>query len=137
MAPPITNTNKTTTPWKPTRNIKANPSGGTSTDTPMFMEQTAIVGKIPGYNKNIDKSGEFAKQLLKGITYIDLLPMSYAIIPQIKSITIDNLYKNITEIIKQPALFQQDPNAMQNIFGGVLERMQTSFELSPSLLKQV
>lgn len=39
----------------------------------------SIIGKIPGYNSNIDSSGKYQQILLRDITYIDLLPATYSI----------------------------------------------------------
>lgn len=39
----------------------------------------AIIGRLPGYNTNIDKNGQFASQLLKGLTFIDMIPTTYNI----------------------------------------------------------
>ncbi len=41
------------------------------------MANQAIIGKIPGYNSNIDAGGEFEKELKKGITYVDLYPTAF------------------------------------------------------------
>ena len=39
----------------------------------------AIIGSLPGYNKNIDPSGEYAKKLLSNINKVVLKPVGYSI----------------------------------------------------------
>ncbi len=41
------------------------------------MANRAIIGKIPGYNSNVDAGGVFEQELKKGITYIDLYPTAF------------------------------------------------------------
>lgn len=48
----------------------ANSSGST--------DELAIIGKLPGYNQEVDSTGYFSKILLRDITYIDLYPAIYS-----------------------------------------------------------
>ena len=98
--------------------------------TATSVVSTATIGRIPGFNKNIDKNGEFAKQLLKGVTFVDLLPMSYRVSEVVAKMDISTLYNKLQEIISKPSIFEADSEAMGAIFSGVLQRMQSDFGLS-------
>ncbi len=93
----------------------------------MSLTNTAIIGKLPGYNKNIDADGEFQKNLLKGITYIDFFPASYKAATNINgaaNIPIDELLDRWSDqILKSPALFERETEKSVDMLKSVLERM--------------
>jgi hypothetical protein len=98
--------------------------------TATSVVSTAVIGRVPGFNKNTDKDGEFARQLLKGVTFVDLLPMSYRVSEVVAKMDIKTLFNQLSEIIKKPSIFEADSESMMKIFSGVLERMQNDFGLS-------
>ncbi len=117
------------------------------------MADIAIIGKIPGYNSRIDAGGVFEKELLKGITYVDLYPTSFTdalgLSEQVRSGTVsgfDFFGKQLEELFTSPGLVKtvppgagnnQQTNAISgdpsyDLFKGVLTRMQESFKLDSS-----
>ncbi len=114
------------------------------------MATRAIIGRIPGYNENIDATGEFAEDLKKGITYIDLYPTAYvdALIVGGSSTGSDSstlFGESLNELFKNPGMVMsnppgkataqtantgQDPSAV--MFSGVLARMQRAFGIDKS-----
>jgi len=99
-------------------------------------DNLAIIGRIPGYNQNIDTNETFASELLKGLTFIDLIPNSY----KLSNINLGDLSKtftNLEQVIKSPGLFEQDSATMTKIFSGILERMEKDFSLSPDFTRDI
>jgi hypothetical protein len=100
------------------------------------LTSTAVIGRIPGYNSKIDTSHVFANELLKGVTFIDLLPTSYKLIDVLggKDRNFGSIFtKELPNLIKSPALFQADADdagKMLGIFRGVLGRMESDFNLT-------
>jgi len=92
--------------------------------------KTAIIGRIPGYNKNIDANGEFSKELLKGLTVIDLRPMTYTFGEELKNQDFSAYFKNIPKILDSTGLFKQDDFISKKIFHEILRRMRDGFNLS-------
>lgn len=94
------------------------------------LSETAVIGRIPGYNDAIDPDKKFAQELLKGVTFVDLSPVSYKFADILtqdgKFKDMGDIFENLTDIVKKPALFEQDTKKMQNIFEGVLQRMKDS-----------
>ncbi len=102
---------------------------------------TAVIGKIPGYNKNIDPNGMFANELLKGVTFIDLMPMSYKTIMAqmfsgkdengnaIDELTLKNLEdylgKSVEILFGSGALFEQDVEPAKKNYKSLLTRLNT------------
>jgi len=90
-------------------------------------EKTAIIGKIPGYNRNIDKDHLFEHELLKGITFIDLRPMSYTFSDALKHADITELFKDLETVVNQIGLFKSDPETSKELFKDILKRMDMDF----------
>ncbi len=116
------------------------------------MAGQAIIGKIPGYNANIDAGGVFEQELKKGITYIDLYPTAFTDSMDLLRNTndagfrsLDFFGKKLQHLFTQPGLVKTIPpggNANQNsgsasgdpsyeLFKGVLTRMKDGFGLDP------
>ncbi len=114
------------------------------------MAGQAIIGKIPGYNEDIDAGGVFEQELKKGITYIDLYPTAFTDSMELaKGIhesafsSIDFFGEKINQLFTQPGLVKTvppgkytdqvtgvssgDPSYEQ--FKGILTRMQKGFNL--------
>ncbi len=91
---------------------------------------TAVIGRIPGYNQNIDSSGEFAKELLKGVTFIDLRPMTYVFDSKLIESGGSNFFDNLKKPLSGTALFKREIEPSKKIFKGILSRMQKDFGLS-------
>ncbi len=106
-------------------------------------ENTAIIGKIPGYNENIDSSKEFEQELLKGVTFVDLRPMSYQMgTPlgggEVKD-TFDfftGVFTDLKEAQKKNGLFTKETTISKDVFHRILTRMQWDFELSDDFPKK-
>ncbi len=84
----------------------------------MAEDELKIIGKIPGYNKNIDQGGVFEKNLLKGITYIDMYPTAYQ----------SNL-----KMAEAAGAASADDLSMIKVFGTAVEEIFTS----PGLVKSI
>ncbi len=112
-----------------------------------MANEKAIIGKIPGYNKNIDKDGIFEKELKKGITYVDFYPTSFTLTDDFKDSTgnAKGIFDvNLKELFGSPGFVetvppgtrlsggtkQQDPSSA--LFSGVLERMRLAFGIDSS-----
>jgi hypothetical protein len=98
----------------------------------MAVSNMAVIGKIPGYNINIDSQKEFEKNLLKGITFIDLLPMSYKANAEVSGSSIQSVLNNLEKVFNSPGIFTQDSSVASSMFTAVLKRMQESFGLDNS-----
>ncbi len=116
------------------------------------MSERAIIGKIPGYNANIDKGGRFEKELKKGLTYVDLYPTAYTdarkLINKAKDVvsgtearTSEESFfgENLDELFTSPGLVASVPSTgasngdpSYDLFKGVLQRMQNSFGMHKS-----
>jgi len=92
--------------------------------------RTAIIGRIPGYNKNIDASGNFAKELLKGLTVIDLRPMTYTFGDDLKNESISSFFSSLPDMLNNTGLFKQDDKISKKIFHQILRRMRDGFGLN-------
>lgn len=94
-------------------------------------DNTYVIGKIPGYNKNIDQDGVFATELLKGITFVDLRPMSYSFASSLDTtITIDTVLKDLGSLFDRAGLFTRKDGKIKEIFEDILDNMANSFGLS-------
>ncbi len=104
-------------------------------------ENTAIIGKIPGYNANIDSTHEFEQELLKGVTFVDLRPMTYQLGTAIGGSTstgaidnvlnfFDGVFNDLVKAQKMNGLFKKDSTVSKEVFRRVLDRMQDDFKLS-------
>ncbi len=111
------------------------------------MSEQVIIGKIPGYNINIDHEKEFEKELMKGLTFIDLYPTSYTdsldLINKLRDSTSGGdgnagfFGKKLELLFKSPGLVKSNPSATTgeattgdpsyDLFKSVLQRMQESF----------
>jgi len=110
------------------------------------MAELAIIGKLPGYNDNIDSDHKFVDNLKKGITYIDLYPSSYVAAGKLNQVVqnstgvfdaMKNFGSAAANLFKSPGLFELDPSSVSakndpsgQMFTGMLKRMQDDFELS-------
>jgi len=104
-------------------------------------EKTAIIGRLPGYNSNIDPTGEFSSQLLKGLTFIDLIPTTYAAnvggyeeaikstVSKEKSVT-DSFIKAI-QGGETPWIHKSGDTYPVTFFQNILKGMQTGLNLDP------
>jgi hypothetical protein len=93
-------------------------------------ENTMVIGKIPGYNKNIDQNGNFSTELLKGVTFIDLRPMSYVFAKGLDDISANNILAHLKELFNKKGLFTRESDKMTEIFKGIIKRMSDDFSLS-------
>jgi len=93
---------------------------------------TAVIGRIPGYNRNIDAEGKFEKELLKGVTFIDLRPTSYKFGDALQTHSFFNLWDDIKATLDAPGLFQEDTQLAQVLFSKILVKMQTDLGLPAS-----
>jgi len=122
---------------------------------------TAIIGKIPGYNRKIDVTGKFQQELIKGITMVDLRPMTYqfltntelnvdatietaaavtptAISQSIQAASIDGVgefLKDAGKLLSVNSLFTRQAATSKKVFHGVLKRMQDKFDLGEDFSK--
>jgi hypothetical protein len=99
--------------------------------TQIDLTDTAVIGRIPGYNSNIDGDGKFAQELLKGVTFIDLLPSSYKAAVEFQNNEgIVEAFKNgASKLFKAKSLFQTDSNASTKLFAGILKQMESSLDI--------
>ncbi len=119
-----------------------------------MADELAIIGKIPGYNANIDAGGIFEKELLKGVTYIDLYPTAYVDAFQLYNTATDtgsgaantsagpkNIHPfgiDLKKLFVSPGLVQSIPSSASpkdpssEMFKGILRKMQASFKLDES-----
>ncbi len=116
------------------------------------MAGRAIIGKIPGYNSNIDQGGIFEQELKKGITYVDFYPTSFTdslgLADAVKSGNLSNMSffgEYLDKLFTTPGLVISDPPGKDSNqstsattgdpsyekFKGVLERMSKAFDLDP------
>jgi hypothetical protein len=94
--------------------------------------RTAIIGRIPGYNGAIDSTGAFEKELLKGVTFVDLRPMSYKFGDALKSFELKDIWDNKNNFTTRPGLFEADTSTSKKIFQQILNRMADDFKgMSP------
>jgi hypothetical protein len=92
---------------------------------------TAIIGKLPGYNENIDKDRIYEQDLLKGLAFIDMIPMSYTFGSALKEGNLSDLFKkDLGEVLDRTSLFKSDDQTSLEIFKGILKRMQKDFRLN-------
>ncbi len=125
------------------------------------MAGLAIVGRIPGYNANIDSTHEFEQELKKGITYVDLFPTAYTDTAGMAdavraasggqigvdiSSTIDFFGKALSALFTSPGMVVSKPpgnsgnqtsgsdasDPSLQRFKGILTRMQASFGIDQS-----
>ena len=99
----------------------------------VIPDKTAIIGKIPGYNANIDNGGKFEKELLKGITFIDLRPMTYELgdfLNQSTGEIFNDMFADIEKAYKTGGLFKKNATKSKEIFHKILKRMDKDFDLS-------
>jgi hypothetical protein len=90
---------------------------------------TAIIGRIPGYNTNIDMDKDFEKELLKGVTFIDLRPMSYAFGDALQNKSFTDIFSDLKEALKNTGLFQAKGETSKDVFQKILKRMKKDFNL--------
>lgn len=99
-----------------------------------------IVGRIPGYNKNIDQTGIFEKQLLSGLTFIDLIPNTYNFAlfnktaDAAKDLDYYDALVNRTEgVITRDYIYSQGTQAsttkITEVFNGALQKMKEGLDL--------
>jgi hypothetical protein len=116
------------------------------------MAELAIIGKLPGYNSNIDADHKFVENLKKGITYVDLYPSSYVAAGRLGEVianssgtfdALKNFGSAAANLFKSPGLFELDPSSVSaandpsgQMFTGMLSRMSTDFELSSDFAKK-
>ncbi len=118
------------------------------------MAGQAIIGRIPGYNSNIDSGGVFEQELKKGVTYIDLYPTAFTDGLDLAAATrsgnaasfadIDLFGAKINQLFTQPGLVKSSPPGQSTgqatgnggsgdpsyeLFKGVLARMKEGFGL--------
>ncbi len=115
----------------------------------MAASDRVIIGKIPGYNTNIDYEKEFEKELRKGLTFIDLYPTSYTdslgLTDKLRESSATNsasFSKMLEELFVSPGMVRSTPSSTgggaftgdpsQELFTSVLTRMQQSFKLPPA-----
>ncbi len=111
----------------------------------MPQPQQAIIGRIPGYNSNIDHQHNFEKELKKGITYIDFYPTAYTdSLELLGAASTASFGAKLAEVFKSPGLVKTVPPGKSGSTGtgatgldpsyerfkGVLTRMSSSFGLS-------
>ncbi len=112
-------------------------------------EGMAVIGRIPGYNINIDATHEFEQELLKGLTYIDLYPTSYTDSLGLRDLTkagsLSFFGEQLGKLFESPGLVQsvppaksatvdgQDPSSA--LFKSVLKRMEDDFGLTKGFAK--
>ncbi len=111
----------------------------------MPQPQQAIIGRIPGYNSNIDHQHNFEKELKKGITYIDFYPTAYTDSMELLDATaLDAFGAKLTAMFTSPGLVKTVPpgrstntgtgatglDPSYERFKGILTRMSASFGLS-------
>ncbi len=112
-------------------------------------EGMAVIGRIPGYNINIDATHEFEQELLKGLTYIDLYPTSYTDSMGLRDMANESSMKffgeKLGKLFESPGLVQsvppaksatvdgQDPSSA--LFKSVLQRMEDDFRLTKGFAK--
>jgi len=99
---------------------------------PMTLpENTYVIGKIPGYNSNIDANRKFEKELLKGVTFIDLRPTSYIFSEQGNNLdSLTEFFNTLKNLGNLNSLFTTSNTISKKVFHSVLERMQADFNLS-------
>ncbi len=115
----------------------------------MAEKDKAIIGRIPGYNSNIDVGGKFEKELLKGVTYVDLFPTAYtdsaglfdAISGSTSKVSASWFGENLKKMFQSPGIVRAIPSgstgdtardpSMAN-FTSILTRIQKDFDLDPS-----
>jgi len=103
-----------------------------------------IIGKIPGYNKNIDFGGIFEQELKKGLTYVDFYPTSYTDATELRDTALQadgNFFGDqLAKMFKSPGLVVSKPRVTATgganngdpsaeLFKQVLERMQSTFQM--------
>ena len=103
----------------------------------IIPKRTAIIGRIPGYNRNIDANGEFSKELLKGLTVIDLRPMTYTFGDELKTQSVSSFFADVSKMLNANGLFRQDDTISKKIFHEILQRMGTGFNLSNKQFAEV
>ncbi len=125
-------------------------------------DELAIIGRLPGYNDNIDLGGIFEQDLLKGVTFIDLFPTAYVDALELSNLasTGEAIASSITdfstsgnpfgvgikEIFTKPGIVKSIPNTENvtgaandpsaEMFQGILRRMKSSFGLSEEFAKK-
>lgn len=89
-------------------------------------KETAIIGRLPGYNTNIDTNGQFVSQLLKGLTFIDLIPTSYR-----ASIGATDAITNLGALLSKGTPFSHMSGETEptKIFKNVLKGMEAGLKL--------
>jgi len=91
---------------------------------------SAIIGKLPGYNKNIDTiNNDFEKNLLKGVTFIDMYPTSYeSIFLTTNSFSSDGFFSEyVKKIYEEPGLFRRENKTSLKMFQSILKRLQSKY----------
>lgn len=89
------------------------------------IKQCAVIGKIPGYNTEIDPQGYYQKILLRDITYIDLLPATYNLNDDImKTFTSGEVNLKFSDLYKYGSgVGAPDSKSTVSIFTKVLRTM--------------
>jgi len=83
-----------------------------------------VIGKIPGYNQNIDPKGHYQNILLRDITYIDMLPATYSLNPDLFSLDKDGKFNGFA--VADMYKYKSGPSASTvttDIFTSVLKQM--------------
>ncbi len=102
--------------------------------------EMGVIGKLPGYNPAIDPRKEFQNQLLKGLTFIDMIPTSYdiqkSILDDLKGNTdpLTTIKNTLNDINEAGTIFQHSSGDTRptEIFQGILKRMQVGMSLGSS-----
>jgi len=96
-------------------------------------DNTTVIGRLPGYNPNIDGQGEFQNELLKGVTFVDLRPTSYTFGDALSQHSLPQLWTDIKKALNSNGLFKEENTGLANdLFYKILKRMQKDFKLPES-----
>lgn len=84
--------------------------------------EMAIIGRLPGYNSNIDVNGQFVSQLLKGLTFIDLIPATYKLNPSFYTGFNADSFINVLSSTESPFIHESGGDAERH-FKKILQTM--------------
>ncbi len=109
----------------------------------MSLANTAVIGKLPGYNINIDKDRDFQKNLLKGVTFIDLFPTTYTFFTSkdptapganesrsttTMAVELENWFETFTKLLTtESGLFKRETKQAIEMYSGALTRLKTEY----------
>ena len=95
-------------------------------------EKTAIIGRLPGYNNNIDSGRQFESQLLKGLTFIDLIPTSYKTAKSVAELFSYSGIKSLFGATGTPFTHMSGEKEPSDMFKSILKNMETGLNLDSS-----